>query len=187
MDPLQDFCLRIHVSASLHLRILYKIHVFGFMSQHLYISGSSARSMSPDPYTVSAFICNSASSARSMSPDPCLRFMSQRPLIRIRCMIHVSVFMSRHLFLWSLSKIRISAFIPVDPTQNRHGARFLWPCAGKTLRSRSSVVFRAGETHILTCRDAFCVALRRRHANFDFRRRVLCGPAQGKQSDRDPL
>ena len=31
-DPLQDPCLRINVSASLYLRILYKIHVFGFMS-----------------------------------------------------------------------------------------------------------------------------------------------------------
>ena len=30
------------------------------------------------------------------------------------------------------------------------------------------------------------VALRRRNANFDLRRRVLCGPAQGKQSGRDP-
>ena len=46
--------------------------------------------------------------------------------------------------------------------------------------------------------DAFCVALRRenspaeirgsvsrrRNANFELRRRVLCGPAHGKQSDR---
>ena len=62
-----DSCLSIHVSASLYLRILckihvsgvsassylrilYKIHVFGLISQHLCISGSSARSMSPDPY-----------------------------------------------------------------------------------------------------------------------------------------
>ena len=30
------------------------------------------------------------------------------------------------------------------------------------------------------------MALRRRNANFDLRRRVLCGPAQGKQSGRDP-
>ena len=68
-DPLQEPCCRIHSSADIcisgtsarsmspdpyisihmYLRILYKIHVFGFMSQHLYISGSSARSMSPDP------------------------------------------------------------------------------------------------------------------------------------------
>ena len=46
-NPLQDPRLQAHVSASLHLRILYKIHVFGFMSQHLRISGSSARSMCP--------------------------------------------------------------------------------------------------------------------------------------------
>ena len=74
----------------------------------------------------------------------------------------------------------------------------MWPCAGKTVRPRSAGAFRAGETHILTSGDAFCVALRRenspaeirgsvsrrRNANFDLRRRVLCGPAQGKQSDR---
>ena len=55
--PLQDPCLRIrvstsicisgssarsmspiHVSASLYLRVLCKIHVFGFMSQHPYVS-----------------------------------------------------------------------------------------------------------------------------------------------------
>ena len=60
----------------------------------------------------------------------------------------------------------------------------LWPCAG--------------ETQILTSGDAFCVALRRennpaeirgsvsrrRNANLELRRRVLCGPAQRKQSDR---
>ena len=175
------------------------------ISASICISGSSARSMSPDPSLsmfisqdpclsihmylrihVSASICISGSSARSTSPDPCLRFMSQHPLIRIRCMIHVSVFMSRHPYLWILSKIRISAFIPVDPAHNRHGGRFVWPCAGETLRSRSSLVFRR-QTHILSCRDAFLVALRRRNANFDLRRRVLCGHAQGKQSDRGPL
>ena len=61
-DPLQDPRLRIHVSASLYLTDSCKIHVniSGFMSQHLYISGSSAR---------------------SMSPDPCLRFMPQHPYV----------------------------------------------------------------------------------------------------------
>ena len=70
----------------------------------------------------------------------------------------------------------------------------MWPCAGKTVRPRSVEAFRAGETQILTSGDAFCVALRRenspaeirgsvsrrRNANFDLRRRVLCGPAQAK-------
>ena len=87
-DPLQDPCLRSHVSASLYLRILCKIHVSGSMSQHLYISGASARSMSP--------------------------------------------------------------------------------------------------IHVLASLSSDFVALRRRNANFDLRRRVLCGPAQGKQSGRDP-
>ena len=33
--------------------------------------------------------------------------------------------------------------------------RFLWPCAGKTVRPRSAPWFRAGETQILTCRGRF--------------------------------
>ena len=104
----------IHVAASLYLRILYKIHVFGFMSQHpliwiLYkihvfglmsqhfcISGSSARSMSPDPYIgihmYLRILCKihvSGSVYKSMSSDSCLSiFVSQAPLqdpcLRIR-------------------------------------------------------------------------------------------------------
>ena len=94
----------IHVAASLYLRILYKIHVFGFMSQHpliwiLYkilglmsqhfcISGSSARSMSPDPYIsihmYLRILCKihvSGSVYKSMSSDSCLSiFESQDPL-----------------------------------------------------------------------------------------------------------
>ena len=72
--------------------------------------------------------------------------------------------------------------------------RFVWPCAGKTVRPRSAGAFRAGETQILSsgdafcvalrresnCRDAFFVALRRRNANFDFRS-IFCGPAQAKR------
>ena len=59
-DPLQDPSLRIHVSPSLYLTILCNIHVSGFMSQRLCISGSSARPMSPDPcfrIHVSASFC----------------------------------------------------------------------------------------------------------------------------------
>ena len=201
-DSVQDPCLRIHVSASLYLRILCKIHVSGSIYQHPYVSQDPLQ----DPCLrahVSASICISRSSEKSMSPDPCLRLISQHPLTRIRCMIHVSVSMSRHPYLWS-SKIHISAFIPVDPAQNRHGARlfvalrkenmpieilhrvsrrrnahfdlpkrilsgpaqakrkfrppetrFVWPCAGKTVRPRSALMFRAGEMQILTCRDAF--------------------------------
>ena len=179
IDPLHDPCLRAHVSASLRLRILYKIHVFGFMSQHLCISGSSTRSMSPihvsastkmdrlqDPCLrihISATICISGSSARSMSPDPCLRFMSQHPLTRIRCMIHVSVFMSRHPYLWILSKIRISAFKSVDPAQNRHGAFFV---ALRRENAPMEILFNVS---------------RRRNAHFDLPRRILCGPAQAKR------
>ena len=40
--------------------------------------------------------------------------------------------------------------------------------------------------HVLASLASDFVPLRRRNANFDLRRRVLCGPAQGKQSGRDP-
>ena len=65
----------------MYLRILYKIHVFGFMSQHLCIS----RILCKIHVNVSGFMSQhlyiSGSSARSMSPDPCLRFMSQHPYV----------------------------------------------------------------------------------------------------------
>ena len=106
-NPLQDPCLRIHVSASLYLRILYKIHVFRFMSQHLRISGSSARSMSLIHVSASSYLrilCKihvsgsisqhlyiSGSSARSMSSDSCLSIFVSQDLLQDPCLgIHVS-------------------------------------------------------------------------------------------------
>ena len=113
----------------MYLRILYKIHVFrfmsqhlcisrmlckihvnvsGFMSQHLYISGSSARSMSPDPCLRfrSQHPCvyqeHSGTSARSMSPDP---YISIHKYLRILCKIHVS-------------DSCLSIFIPQGPLQD---------------------------------------------------------------------
>ena len=135
-DSLQDPCLRIHVSASLYLRILCKIHVSGVMSQHLCISGSSARSMSPDP-------CLSIFISQELLQDPCL-------YLRILCKIHVSGSMSQHLYI-----------------------------SGASARSMSPI-------HVLASLASDCVALRRRNANFDLRRRVSYGPAQGKESGRDP-
>ena len=150
--PLQDPRLRIHVSASLYLKILCKIFVSGsiykhpfvsqdplqdpcprFMSQHLFISGSSARSMSPDSCLsifisqdalqdpclrihISASICIAGSSARSMSPDPSLSiFISQDPCrsihtsLRILCKTHVS---------GSMSPIHVSASTYPDPLRD---------------------------------------------------------------------
>ena len=103
----------LHVSASIYLRVLCKIHVFGFMSQHLPISGSSARSMSPDPYIsthmylrilckiclrihVSASICISGTSARSMSPDPNI---SIHMYLKLLCKIHVSGSVYKHPYV----------------------------------------------------------------------------------------
>ena len=40
--------------------------------------------------------------------------------------------------------------------------------------------------HVLASLASDFLPLRRRNANFDLRRCVLCGPAQGKQSGRDP-
>ena len=93
MDPLQDPCLRIHVSAFLYLRILYKIHVSGFMSQHpltwilykIHVFGFMSQHLS-----------TSGSSARSMSPDP---YLSIHMYLRILCKIHVSGFMSQHPYV----------------------------------------------------------------------------------------
>ena len=75
MDPLQDPHLRIHVSASLYLRLRCKIQVSGAMAHHPYVSQDPLQ----DPCLrihISAPICISGSSAISMSLDPCLRFMS---------------------------------------------------------------------------------------------------------------
>ena len=194
MDPLQDPRLRIHVSASLYLRLLCKIHVSGSVYKHPYVS--------QDPLQ-----------------DPCLRIhVSASLYLRLLCEIHVSGSVYKHpyvsqdplqdpclrihastsLYLRNLCKIHVSGsvykhpYVSQDPLQDpclrfmsQHPSHpILWPCAG--------------ETQILTSGDAFCVALRRentpaqirgsfsrrRNANFDLRRRVLCGPAQGKQSDR---
>ena len=121
-EPLLDPCLRIrisasicisgssartmspiHVSASIYLRVLCKIHVFGFMSQHLPISGFSARSMCP--IHVLTFMSQhhyiSGSSARSMS-----RFMSQHP--------HVSQDSLQDPCL----RIHVSASTNMDPLQD---------------------------------------------------------------------
>ena len=132
-----------------------------------------------------------------MSPDPyirpCLRIHVSAQHLRISgssarsmCPIHGLAFMSQHLCISGSSARSMSP----DPCLGihmylRHPQHpILCPCAG--------------ETQILTSGDAFCVALRRenspaesrgsvsrrRNANFDLRRRVLCGLAQGKQSDR---
>ena len=99
--PLQDPCLWIHVSASMcisgssarsmlpdsklsshmYLRILYKIHVFRFMSQHLCISWILCKIHVNVSGFMSQQLYISGSSASSMSPDPCLRFMSQHPYV----------------------------------------------------------------------------------------------------------
>ena len=94
MGPLQDPRLRIHVSASLYLRFLCKIHVSGFMSQHPYVSQDPLQ----DPCLrihISASISISGSSARSMSPS----HVSPSLYLRVLCKIHVSGFMSQHLFI----------------------------------------------------------------------------------------
>ena len=127
------------------------------MSQHLRISRSCARSMCPIHVLafMSQHLCISGSSARSMSPDPCL---SIHMYLRKLCKIHVSD------SCLSILSIRFCA-----PAQAKRKfwppeTRFVWPCAGKTVRPRSAGAFRAGETQILTSGDAFCVALRRENS-----------------------
>ena len=106
MSP--DPCRSIH----LYLTILCKIHVSGFMSQHLCISGSSARSMSQHLY-ISGF------SARSMSPIHVLAPTKMDPLQDPRLRIHVSTSM---YFMGSLQdpclRIHVSASFSQDPLQD---------------------------------------------------------------------
>ena len=165
-DPLQDPRLRIHVSASLYLTDslqdpCLQIHVSdSCLSIHQ--NESSARSMSPDSY-FSIFVSQDSlqdpclrfhvSASTNMVPlqDPCLRtHVSAALYLRILCKIHVSGSMSQHLYI-----------------------------SGASARSMSPI-------HVLASLSSDFVPLRRRNANFDLRRRVLCGPAQGKQSGRDP-
>ena len=134
-DLLQDPYLRIHVSTSLCLRLLCKIHVSGFMSQHPCVSQDPLQ----DPCCrihSSAAICISGSSTRSMSPDPCLRFRSQQPYvsqeplqdpclrIRIKASIYISgssarsmspMHVSASLYLRALCKIHVFGFMSQHP------------------------------------------------------------------------
>ena len=79
--------------------------------------------------------------SQELLQDPCLRFMSYSILIIRFCG-------------------RAQAKRKFWPPETR----FVWPCAGKTVRPRSEGAFRAGETQILSSGDAFCVALRRENS-----------------------
>ena len=173
------------------------------MSQHLRISGFSARSMCPIHVLafMSQHLCISGSSARSMSPDPCLNIQIY---LRNLCKIHVSGCLNIHIYPRSFCKIHVSDacriaslssdFVALrrrnanfdrlrrvlrgtaqgkqsgrDPRERFAQAkrkfwapetRFVWPCAGKTIRSNVS---------------------RRRNANFQLPRWIFCGPAQAKR------
>ena len=121
--PLQDPCLRIHVSASSNLRLLCKIHVSDsclsiHVSASIYISGSSARSMSLE----SQHLCISGFSTRSMSSDSCLsiHYSNMDPLQDPRLWAHVSA----SLYLRNLCKIHVSGsvnkhpYVSQDPLQD---------------------------------------------------------------------
>ena len=184
----------IHVSASLYLRVFYKIHVFGFMSQHpliwilykihvfglmsqhLCISGSSARSMSPDPYISPCLRIHVPASSnlkilcKIHVSDSCLSIhVSASLYLRILCKIHVSGSMSQHLYIKiHVSDACIIASLSSDfVALRRRNANFdLWrrvlrgPVQGK----QSGRDPRERFAQILTYGDAFCVALRREHS-----------------------
>ena len=171
---MSDSCLSIHISA--------------FISQHLYISGSSARSMSLE----SQHLCISGSSAKSMSSDS---YLSIHMYLRILCKIHISEFIFQHPYISQepledpCFLIHISASICISGPS----AKSMFPIH-ILISLTSDFVPCAGKTQILTSGDAFCVAVsrenspveirgsvsRRCNANFDLRRRVLCGPTQRK-------
>ena len=186
-DPLQDPCPDPCLSSHMYLRILHKIHVFGFMSQHLCISRILCK------IHVFGFMSQhlriSRSSARSMCPIHVLAFMSQHLCIsRILCKIHVSGFMSQHpfisqhplqdpclrshvsasLYLRILCKIHVSGSMSQHLYISGASARSMSPI--HVLASLSSdFVACAGETQILTSGDAFCVALRREKSPAEIR------------------
>ena len=181
MDPLQDPRLWAHISASLYLRLLCKIHVSGSVYKHPYVSQDPLQDPCPRIH-VSASICISGSSARSMSPDPyirpCLRIhVSASSNLKILCKIHVSdsclsIHVSASLYLRILCKIHVSdsclSILSIRfcaPAQAKRKfwppeTRFVWPCAGKTVRPSVS---------------------RRRNANFELPRCIFCGPGQAKR------
>ena len=142
------------------------------MSQHLCISGSSARSMSPDPYIsihmylrilckihVSGFMSQRPYVSQEPLLDPCLRIhVSASLYLRSFCKIHVSDSCLSILIIRFCGRARAKRKFWLPET------RFVWPCAGKTIRPRSAGAFRIGETQILTSGDAFCVALRRENS-----------------------
>ena len=72
------------------MRICYKIHIFGFMSQHLCVSGSFARSMSLDSclsiHVYLRILCK-IHAAGFIAQQP---YVSQDPLQDPRLRIHVS-------------------------------------------------------------------------------------------------
>ena len=136
-------------SIHMYLKLLCKIHVSGSVYKHPYVSQDPLR----DPYVriyVSTSTCISGTSARSMSPDPCISihmylrilcknhfsdsclsiYISQGPLqdpclwihvsassnIRILCKIHVSdsclsIHVSASLYLRVLCKIHVSIHV----------------------------------------------------------------------------
>ena len=85
----------IHVSASLYLRLLCNIHVSGSVYKHPYVSQDPLQDLCLRNQ-VSASICISGTSARSMSPDP---YISIHMYLRILCKIHVSGFMSQRPYV----------------------------------------------------------------------------------------
>ena len=91
----------------MYLKLLCKIHVSGSVNKHPYVSQDPLR----DPYLrihASTSTCISGTSARSMSPDPyisihmylrilCKIQVSASIYLRVLCKIHVFGFMSQHL------------------------------------------------------------------------------------------
>ena len=88
-DPLQESCLRF-MSWHPPIWILYKIHIFGFMSQHLCVSGSSAKSMSLDSCLGIHVYLRILYKIHASGSKPQQPYVSQDPSQDPRLRIHVS-------------------------------------------------------------------------------------------------
>ena len=103
LDPLQDPRLWAHVSASLYLRLLCKIHVSGSVYKHPYVSQDPLQDPCPRIHVL-AF----------MSQHP---FISQDPL-QDPCLRSLSIFVPQDSLQDPCLRIHVSASTNMDPLQD---------------------------------------------------------------------
>ena len=98
-----------------------------------------------------------------MSPDPCLNIHISQELLQDPCLRFMSYSI---LIIRFCGPAQAKRKFCVSRRRNANFELRRRVLCGPAQGKQSDRVFRAGETQILNCRDAFFVALRRRNANF---------------------